>query len=342
MNVLYIGASNGTSDLRRAAISDLGHSVCSIDPYKLVPKVPLLGSWGFRTGYLGLTKILEKGLLDQLGGPGRFDLALIDNGELVPIGALEEIKKKASFTVCLNLDNPFVTRDAGRWRLFLEALPLYDVLFTPRELTALEARRRSVRSYRIWQAASSELRCSTITPTEKEVATFRCFLSFVGTWLPGRERALLELLEEGINLRIYGPRWERSPFWRRLAPVTVSKSLSQRDFYAAISCSDISLGLLSHDNLDLHTTRSLEIPALGTLFLAESTSAHHELYEDGSEALFFESTSECAAIARRLDADRSLLKKIADKGRLRALRNDHFNDTLMKQVITTSMAGAFR
>jgi spore maturation protein CgeB len=68
------------------------------------------------------------------------------------------------------------------------------------------------------------------------------------------------------------------------------------DYAKVIQCAKVNLGSLSNGNRGLHTTRSLDIPALGGLLCAERTTEHREMYVEGKEALFWSSAQECAKV----------------------------------------------
>jgi hypothetical protein len=105
------------------------------------------------------------------------------------------------------------------------------------------------------------------------------------------------------------------------------------EYSAAIIAAKVALGLVSKRNRDLHTTRSLEIPALGGLLCARRTSEHLELYEEGEEAMFWDSAEECAEVCHRLLADPKLRERVARQGHERCVRNGHYNESLGRRLI---------
>jgi len=127
-------------------------------------------------------------------------------------------------------------------------------------------------------------------------------VSFIGTLIAGegRDDFLVELLQAGLPLRLIGNSWQRSRHWPLLRQIHQGPGISGTAYAQALASAAVTLGLLSHGNRDLITTRSLEAPACGALFCAERTSEHQLLYEQGQEALFWSSTAECIELCQQL------------------------------------------
>ena len=94
------------------------------------------------------------------------------------------------------------------------------------------------------------------------------------------------------------------------------------------------MGLLSHGNRDLHTTRSVEIPYAGGLLCAERTSEHLEMYREDLEAVFWKDVDECVEKCRRLLADGVLRERIRKAGMQRVRELGVGNEDVCNQVLT--------
>jgi len=104
------------------------------------------------------------------------------------------------------------------------------------------------------------------------------------------------------------------------------------DYAKAIQCAKVNLGLVSKENRDLHTTRSLEIPALGGFFCAERTSEHMNMYDEGAEAFFWSDAKECAAMCKLALSSESRRQEMAKAGQQRLKRNGHLNEIILNQI----------
>lgn len=86
------------------------------------------------------------------------------------------------------------------------------------------------------------------------------------------------------------------------------------DYARALAGAKIAIGLLSKRVPETTTTRSFEIPAMGTFLLAERTADHQALFDEGHEAAFFEGAEELAAQIRLYLNDDAARARIAQAG----------------------------
>ena len=161
---------------------------------------------------------------------------------------------------------------------------------------------------------------------------------FLGSWFPERGPFLAELVRLGVPLTIRGANWNKAPEWPALRPYWKGGQLQGDDYAMAIQCAKVNLGLLSKGNRDLHTTRSLEIPALGGLMCAERTAEHLGLYAEGEEALFWSDAEECASVCRAVLQDDARRERIAAAGHARSLKNGCRNETVMRAIVERTLA----
>lgn len=336
-SILYIGPDSGTCRARRLALERMGHRVKVVDPFAALPLGNLARIWSFKTGGFGFGALVRNHIAASLGSE-TFDLAYVDSGELIDGKTVRMLRRFAPVAANYNPDNPYVGRDGGRWRAFLTAVPQYDCLFVPRESNVAQARLAGARRvHRVWFAADDPLRDPRHQPSDEAKKPYLSTIAFVGTWMPERGPFLLKLAQAGLPLRIFGPRWHKAPEYGALEPFITLGALDSAAYDAAVAAADISIALLSKGNRDQHTTRSMEIPALGSLLCGERTPEHLALYDEGREALFWSDAQECIDHCRQLLADPDRRRRIAQAGRARALRNDHFNEPLMRAMLSLAL-----
>ncbi|MEL7344781.1 MAG: glycosyltransferase, partial [Pseudomonadota bacterium] len=84
--------------------------------------------------------------------------------------------------------------------------------------------------------------------------------------------------------------------------------------------------------------RMAEIPALGTAMVAPRTSAHQALYQEGIEALFYETVEDCAACCLGLLSDAEAREKLARAGHARVALNGMYNEPLLSGILDAALA----
>ncbi len=329
MRILLLAPASGTSLHRFHALQRLGHDVHLVDPRPSSLSGRIARFWTHRTGALGSSALVMSHLAAKLDSR-RYDIALVDGGELLGPEHIRLLRSVVPFVVNFNQDNPYVDAEGRRWQLFLRAVSSYDLVVTPRATSAAAAREAGAkRVIQVTFAADEVVHRPPEPQPDRSLDVV-----FAGTWMPGRGPFLVRLLELGVPLRIFGPRWTKAPEFGALSSVVTNGYLGDREYVDTIASAKIGLALLFAGNRDLHTTRSLEIPAIGTLLCAERTPDHAAMYRDGEEAVLWTDAEDCAAKCLELLRDEERIALIAKAGRERVLRNGCFNERVLAQILS--------
>ena len=158
--------------------------------------------------------------------------------------------------------------------------------------------------------------------------------------MPERGPFLAELVRRDVPLAIYGNRWDRAREWPMLRAHVRGPGIMGRDYVKAIQSADVCLGLLSKGNRDLHTSRSSEIPAVGSLLCAERTVEHTAMYRENHEAVFWADAAECAARCGEMLAEPVKRRAIAEAGRRRVVELRLTHTCVLQDVLAELDGGA--
>ena len=340
-NIVYIGDSNlnTTSRHRADALSRLGHTVCILDPYIFLNKHITnkhLSHFHYLTGYKFLQSTVCKFIDVNRIALSHADLIWMNGGELFSSRALSFLKARVSCPVVLyNNDDPTGGRDGNKFTSLLNSLHLYDHCVVMRDVNVQEYKNIGAKSVqRVWMSYD-ELAHLPYEDANAIPLNFRSDVLFVGTWMRGenRDEFLLKLINHGVPVSFWGQRWEMSPLWPEIKAHYRGGALGGRDYVAAIQGAKISIGLLSKGNRDLHTTRSLEIPYIGGLLLAERTTEHQFLYRENQDAVFWSDAQECVDICIDLLANQEKREAIRLAG-MASVRKLHVgNEDICKSIL---------
>jgi hypothetical protein len=335
MKILYLGEidSGQTALMRMRALERLGHSVRGVHtsrPWKRA-------RWLRRQ----LQRLTRRGLIvDEinstiLSAARDFRPALVwaDKQEFVRAETIEMLRKLGAKTVHFTPD-PYFSLGWKRTRLMDEAMGALDALVYCKsyERRQYEALGKPI----IYMPLGY---CDEVhRPLASEDTHWNCAVGFLGGWEPRREHFLHALAAAGIDLRIWGGYWQflRDGKWtprrhiilRRLAGKApfhfhrdelLSRAYQGGEVYAddyarALTGSRVGLGFVRTAWPDQHTTRTFEIPACGSLLLADRTKEHQEFFEEGREAEFFESCEELLEKVKFYCGNESARKQMAEKG----------------------------
>lgn len=317
--ILYIGsqAQGSTSSHRVESLRRLGARVFVVDPEEsLASRLRFKNAFHYRTGYRWLQSSLLRALAED---PEllelRPDLIWVNGGEMLGISVLKWLRSCFSCLIVLyQNDDPTGSRDGNRFVSLIRTLSFYDICVLVRPETELEVLANgALRTVRVMMSYDE---INHAPPSPQQISRPESVVAFIGTLIQGEHRDdfLINLLQEGLPLRLFGNLWHRSRHWPLLQSIHQGPGLSGDAYAQALSTPAVAIGLLSHQNRDLITTRSLEIPACGGLLCGERTSEHQLLYEDGHEALLWASVDECISQCRKVLSDLSLRNEICING----------------------------
>ncbi len=333
MRIAYIGPNWGTSRHRADALQRLGHNVGLVDPWDCLGHSQWVGRWIHHAGAVGVHLVIDEPLFRQVR-QSKPELVWVNQGEFLGPKLLQRLRTLSVPIVNYTNDDPFGGYQNGRrFRPYLKALPYYDLVAVVRELNVREAidhgARRAVRVF----MSADEVAHHPRETTPEDRRRYASEVAFVGTWTPERGSFMAELIRLGLPLSIWGDRWHKAREWPKLKPHWRGPGLHDERYATVILSAKVLLGLLSKANRDLHTQRSMEIPALGAVLCAERTSEHLSLYDEGVEAVFWSTPEECAAACRHLLANDAYRHSVARRGRERLQRNGHYNEQVLAAIL---------
>lgn len=322
---------------RAKALRRLGHQVEHLDPLDLMPQSPWVYRITWKLGGDLLSPWMVRGLPTALKLP-RYDLCFVDSGEWVPPSVMQVLRRYTPKIVNYCIDDPMGKRDSARFRAYRRSLPLYDLCAVVRADNVPELKRLGGKNVMRVYRSADEVNHAPRHVSADVRQMWETEVLFLGTWFPERGPFLSALINAGVPLSIRGPNWNKAPEWPLLKAYWKGGAVAGDDYALALQCAKVSLGLLSKGNRDLHTTRSMEIPALGGLLCAERTSEHTALYKEGEEALFWNGPEECAAVCLAALQDDVRRRRVAAAGHARALANGNYNEKVLQHILDTALA----
>ena len=344
MKVLFLGeiGVGQTSLMRMRAIERLGHTVRgvhTIEPWKRA-------SWLKRQ----VERRLQRGsVVDEINHSVleaarefRPNLVWGERQDFLRAGTIEELRKLGAKAVHFTPD-PYFSLEWKRTRLMDAAMGSYDVLVYCKsyERKHYEMIGRPLVYMPLGYCDEAH------RPMPSPDARWSCAVGFLGGWEPRRERLLHAVAAAGVEVKVWGGYWDflRDGKWtpRRhiilrqlagedgfrfhrdalLARAHRGGELYGDDYARALTGSRIGLGFLRQVCPDQHTTRTFEIPACGSLLLADRTAEHQELFEEGKEAEFFASCEELLEKVRFYGAHEPAREQIAKAGYARCIRGEY-------------------
>lgn len=192
-------------------------------------------------------------------------------------------------------DDPWNPAHRANW--FLEALPLYDAVFSPRRanLDDLHELGCSQIHYLPFAYAPQIHYPERATPEERY--HYHCDVLFYGGADKDRLPYVSALVDAGLNVHLYGGYWDR---YARTRPHFKGHADPQA-LRKAVDGAQITLCLVRQANRDGHVMRTFEVPAMGGCMLTEDTPEHRVLLgADGMATVYFSGTDDLVRKTRWL------------------------------------------
>lgn len=251
----------------------------------------------------------------------RPDLIVVMMGFHIPADVLYAIKAETGAAlVNYATDDPFNPRI--KTPEMIGSIPHYDVYASTKRAIMSDVRRaggRDVRYLRFGFKSSVHFFEPPAIAAERQ--RFGADVAFVGAGDADRVPFFASLIKAipGLNLALYGGLWNRHGLLRRY----FRGSVRGREFRMAFAGAKIAVNLVRRDNRDDHVMRTFEAPACGAFVIHERTDSHLDIFKEGREAAFFESTDELIDKIRYYLAHESERERIRHAGRTRTLSAGH-------------------
>jgi len=298
--------------------------------------------WQIKRGNSFFTKVLDK-LKLPLDGDNlnrriletikcfRPDIVFIVKGNNVYPSTLKKIKQNLNIKlISWSLDDMYAWHNRSYY--YTKGLKYYDEVFTSKSYNIEELKLLGARKVEfLYQAYSKKYH----KPSENcEKVKHKAEVLFIGFAEKERFEDLNYLAQNGIKIEIFGSGWNKQEFQNHHKNLNITpKDLIGKDYSNAISCSKVSLCFLRKANRDLHTSRSIEIPACGGFMIAERTDEHKSLFEEDKEAVYFDSKEELLEKVKYYFEHEEKRQKIAQAGFERTRKSDYSYDNMVCRIL---------
>ena len=268
------------------------------------------------------------------------EVVFVYRGTHITAQTLRAIRRRfpAITLVGYNNDDPFSPMyPRWLWRHFLAGIPEYDLVLAYRHANVEDFRAAGARRVELLRSWYVTERNHPVGLTGADGAKYDSDVVFVGHYEDdGRLRALEAVAAAGFRLRIFGPGYDWDPVLRRsltLAGQVPVRLVWGEDYNRALCGSRIALCFLSKLNRDTYTRRCFEIPATGSMMLAEYSSDLAGLYTEGREVELFRSVDELLTKIRFYLEHDDRRRALAAAGHERVARDGHDVVSRMSAVI---------
>jgi len=258
------------------------------------------------------------------------DFIFIYRGTHIFPETIECLKREGSCLVYgYNNDDPFSSKASkSLWRYYLASVPFYDHIFSYRW--------KNIKDYEnLGYKKNSLLRSYFIEKNNfyiKDIIKndYMHDVIFIGHFEDdNRDMTIKYLLDNNIDIKLYGPGWEQSKYYSFFVEKMGKISPLYEEYNLALNSAKIALVFLSKLNHDTYTRRCFEIPATKTMMMSEYTDDLNSMFEMGKEAEYFKNKEE---LLQKIEFYLANEKKIIEIGNAGYVRLHSDGHTVLNRV----------
>tara|TARA_B100000780_G_scaffold273911_1_gene238152 strand:- start:17057 stop:18076 length:1020 start_codon:yes stop_codon:yes gene_type:complete len=259
------------------------------------------------------------------------EIIFIVKGINVYPGTLKKIKmhNKDSILISWSLDDMYARHNRSFY--YTQGLKYYDHVFTTKSYNVAELRSLGAQNVSfLYQAYSRYMHLNGSLDVAESP---KRDVSFVGYADDIRFRTILFLANNGVKVELAGGTWANVKYHGHENISIHARDLIAEEYSDFIRTSKINLGFLRKINRDLHTSRSVEIPACGGFLMAERTGEHQELFRDKEEAVFFDNDQDLLELIKFYLADDKQRDLIRIGGLKKCHDMDYSYDNMVDKIL---------
>jgi len=331
MNLLYVGQyQDGSTSKMRGEIlarSLMVNNYFVIDTNQiLAASGGIIGSFGWRFNRGPLVTNINKYIRENLAILPQQDIIWVDKGVFIDKKTTELLREKAKYLIHYTPDTAF---SFNRSKHFFQSIAYYDWCVTTKSFELDDYQK----------AGAAEVIFCTQGYDRSLHRPYNNFdnksgIIFVGLAEPYRIEILDFLVKNDLPVKLGGVGWRKfiDKNKKKNNLIFLGDKVYGHDYASEISRSLIGLGFLSKKFPELHTTRTLEVPACGTALATEINSEVARMYRY-NEAIFFTDRNDLAEKLFYYLQHKDELAEVTIRGTTRVLNDGYDYKTILENAL---------
>jgi len=342
LRILYLGQLHygSTALFRLNALIKLGNQVDYIDTTKNTSSLKgLLYRVLYKIKYDLDINGDNKKLVSKIGSTN-YNIIWLDKCTHITLKTLKKIKliQPNSKIVAYSPDD--MMNPANQSIQYLASFKNYDFHITTKSYNVSELENLGAKKVLFVEKAFDPDIHKPYNLNKDEIDEYYAEVGFIGAFEEDRFRKILFLAESGIKVVVRGnSNWLKVKDIHDNLIIKCETVLWGHEYAKALNATKINLCFLSKANRDLHTARSIEIPACEAFMLAERTSEHLKLFKEDKEAVFFNTPEELLAKVQYYLSNNNERIIIAKAGRMRCIESNYTNEGRLFSILKVLQSG---